>query len=145
MLPAFLLDKLNVLFGWNDNEEIFEQKFGATIVTLYGEWFGEKIQSGWGYISGQNFIFFDVMVGDIWLERTSIEEVAQAFGISVVPIIIRGTIQEAVDYVKWKPLSTVAQNDTSLKSEWLVGVPLVWLQDRLWNRMIVKIKVRDFL
>ena len=44
-MPAFLVNRLNELFGGNANEELFEQKFGEMEVTLYGEGYGPKIQS----------------------------------------------------------------------------------------------------
>ena len=40
---------------------------------------------------------------DLWLKRDSLEDIAKAFNIDIVPIILKGTLQEAVDYVKSKP------------------------------------------
>jgi len=79
---------------------LFEQKFGETEVILFGEGYGGKIQNGGAYRSDVSFILFDVLIDNIWLRRESVEDIAQAFGIDVVPIIGRGTIKEAVDIVK---------------------------------------------
>lgn len=67
---------------------------------------------------------------------------AKAFNVPVVPIVLTGTIQEAVDYVKSQPNSTIAIREK--ESEGLVGKPHVEMKDRRGNRIIVKIKVKDF-
>jgi hypothetical protein len=142
-IPTTLMYELNNKFLGITNEELFEQKFGETPVTLYGEGYGEKIQKGGGnYLKGVGFILFDVLIGDFWLERENIEEIAKIFGVEVVPIILTGTLQEAVDYVKSKPKSTIAI--TEHEAEGLVGRPIVEVKDRRGDRIIVKIKVCDF-
>ena len=67
-------------------------------------------------------------------------DIAKAFNINYVPVILEGTIQEAVDYVKTKPNSKIG----NAKMEGLVGRPNIELLDRQGNRIIVKVKVRDF-
>ncbi len=142
-LPSPLVQKLNSLFLGITNEQIFEQKFGAQPVTFYGEGYGGKIQSGGNYKLEQDFILFDIAVGDTFLERENIEEIAKSFNVPVVPIILRGTIQQAVDYVKTKPNSTIAEKEK--ESEGLVGVPKIRLTDFRGNRVVIKVKVTDFL
>ena len=78
----------------------------------------------------------------MWLERTSIEDIAQTFNIEAVPIVMRATLQEAVDFVKTKPKSVL--ND-DINMEGLVCKPAVDLLSRVGKRMIVKIKVEDFI
>ena len=46
-IPADLVNRLNELFGGEANEQIFEQKFGETEVTLVGEGYGEKNTKRW--------------------------------------------------------------------------------------------------
>lgn len=143
-MPTNLVYRLNDLFLGVTNEELFEQKFGEIPVTLYGEGYGEKIQaSGGKYLKGVDFILFDVQVGDTWLERGNIEDIAKSFNLKVVPIVLTGTIQDAIDYVKSKPKCTIASEEK--EAEGLVGKPLVELLDRRGSRVIVKIKVCDFL
>ena len=139
-IPANLVNRLNELFGGEVNEQIFEQKFGETEVTLVGEGYGEKIQKGGLYRKGQDFILFDVMIAGNWQPRESVKDIANTFNIDIVPIALEGTIQEAVDYVKTKPKSMFGTAD----SEGVVGRPLVELQDRTGHRVVVKIKVNDF-
>ena len=142
-IPTNLMYALNDKFMGVVNEELFEQKFGETQVTLYGEGYGAKIQKGGGlYREDVGFILFDVLIGDTWLERENIEDIAKSFNIPIVPIVLTGTIQEAVDYVKSKPKCTIAQQEK--EAEGLVGKPSVEMKDRLGNRIIVKIKSCDF-
>lgn len=140
-MPMPLIEELHRLFGGNTNEEMFEQILGVSPVTFYGEGYGGKIQSGSLYSPTQKFILFDVCVGDTWLSRKNVETIANTLGLDVVPIILQGTIQQAVDYVKTKPMSPIGSGK---ESEGLVGVPKARLTDFRGNRVIVKIKVVDF-
>lgn len=139
-IPAPLMICLEQMFGGETNEQIFEEHFGEKEVTLYGEGYGPKIQNGGNYRSDVSFILFDVQVGDVWLTRENVEAVARYFGVDVVPVIMTGTIQEAVDFVRTHPASTFG----TAKMEGLVGRPAVELKTSAGNRVIVKIKVRDF-
>lgn len=140
-IPAPLVNKLNEMFGGNEAEELFEQKFGQNDVILFGEGYGPKIQKGGLYRDDVSFIMFDVMINGNYQPRASVEDVAQCFGVDVVPVIFVGTITEAVDYVKVKRVSTIGR----APMEGLVGVPLVELHDRCGKRVIVKIKACDFI
>ena len=141
-IPAHLMNKLIEMFGGETNEQLFEQKFGEMPVILFGEGYGAKIQNGGNYRQDVSFILFDVYLpeSDIWLKRDSIEDIAKAFGIDAVPIILTGTLQDAIDFVKKKPKSTIG----TAPMEGLVCKPTVELFDRMRRRIVVKIKVRDF-
>lgn len=76
----------------------------------------------------------------MWLKRDALEDIAKTFGIDVVPIVLTGTLQEAVDFAKQKPKSTIGVADM----EGLVCKPAVDMLDRMRRRVIVKVKVRDF-
>ena len=139
-IPSHLLTKLSEMFLNVETEELFEQKFGEKEVILFGEGYGVKIQNGGAYRSDVGFILFDVMIGDNYQSRENVEGIAKCFNLEIVPIIMCGTIQEAVEFVKTKPNSTIG----TAKMEGLVGKPAVEIRDRCGNRMIVKIKVCDF-
>jgi hypothetical protein len=81
------------------------------------------------------------MVGETWLKRESVEDIAKCFGVDVVPIVGRGTIAEAVEYVKTHKVSTISEK---APLEGVVCRPRVELFDRMGRRVIVKIKGRDF-
>lgn len=137
-MPTFLLAKLQEIF----TVEKFKALFPETQMTLYGEGFGAKIQKGGGnYISnGVDFILFDVLVGDWWLRREDIEDVAKTLGIKVVPVIFEGTLDKACRYVMNHPHSTFGE----FVMEGLVLKPKVELFSRNGSRIITKVKWRDF-
>lgn len=139
-IPANLVNRLNDLFGGTNKEEIFEQKFGETPVILFGEGFGEKIQKGGGLYGPVDFILFDVFCGGMWLMRDSVEDIANTFGIRTVPSVGTGTLPEAVEYVRQHPKSFLRDAEM----EGVVCRPVCELSDRRGNRLIVKVKCRDF-
>lgn len=140
-IPTHLLNRLITLFKDNDTEELFEQMFGEKEVILFGEGYGPKIQKGGGlYRDDVDFILFDVMINGTYLSRLNVERIAEALGIDIVPIVLTGSIFDAVEFVKTKPNSTIGK----AKMEGVVGRPKLEILDRLGKRLIVKIKVCDF-
>ena len=139
-IPAHLVNKLTEIFLNEETEQLFEQKFGEMEVILFGEGYGVKIQNGGDYRPDVGFILFDVLIGENYQSRESVEDIAKAFGLEIVPIVLSGTIKEAVDFIKTKPTSTIGK----AKMEGVVGRPKVELKDRCGHRLIVKIKCRDF-
>lgn len=75
------------------------------------------------------------------MKRDAVEDIAKCFGIDVVDIVIVGTLQEAVDFVKTKPKSHIG---TAIM-EGLVCRPAVEMMDRTGKRVITKIKMKDFV
>lgn len=144
-IPKHLLEKLESIFLTNEMEEMLEQLFGEKEVIFFGEGYGNKIQKcGNDYISDDtSFILFDIYLpgSDIWLNRISIEDIAKSLGIDVVPIIFIGPLDEAVKFVKTHPKSTIG----TANMEGLVCKPYEDLYDRNGDRIMVKIKVCDFL
>lgn len=124
------------------NEQLFEQKFGTTPIILFGEGYGKGIQTGGAYRDNQDFILFDVKINEHWQPRERVEEITNYFGIKVVPIVVTGTLNDGVEFIKTQPLSRVAQKDYIM--EGIVGRTKIELKDRCSNRAIVKIKVKDF-
>lgn len=139
-IPTHLLRKLEEMFGGEANEQMFEQKFGSNPVILFGEGYGPKIQKGGSYRSDVSFILFDAQVGEWMLKRDAVEEIAQYFGIDIVPIVLTGTIADGIEYVKARPASTMG----TAKMEGIVGHPVVELRKRNGERIIVKIKTSMF-
>jgi hypothetical protein len=83
---------------------------------------------------------FDVLISGNYQSRESVEDIAKAFGVDVVPIILEGTIDAGVAFVKGHPKSTIG----TAYMEGLVGRPKVEMRDRCGKRVIVKIKLEDF-
>lgn len=139
-IPPTLLAHLEATFGGEDNETLFEQKFGETPAVLYGEGYGPKIQNGGHYRADVSFILFDVKVGPTWLLRPNVEDVAAYFGIDVVPVVACGPIDTAITRVRGGQPSSFGD----FPAEGLVGTTTTGLHDRLGHRLIVKVKARDF-
>lgn len=142
-IPAKLFEELTNLFGGEANEQKFEEMFGSDPVCLYGEGYGDRIQSvGSMYLKDKNsFVLFDVKVGHWWLERMNIEDISKKLDIQAVPIVGEGTLQEMSDMVA-----------NGFKSQWgefvaegLVARPKTELLTRGGDRIITKLKHKDFV
>lgn len=124
---------------WNSYEDI------PNIYTIYGEGYGEGIQSGGWYIKGGNeFIVFDVKVNDIYLKTDARDEIAQKLGAPIVPLIGYFTIDEAIDFVRKGFRSQVAEHPEVKMAEGLVLRTDLGLRNRMGKRLIVKVKYEDF-
>ncbi len=143
-IPTTLMYALDGLFKTFEQRKKLEAVFGTdeTDVTLYGEGYGNKIQAvGKDYIAdGVSFVLFDVKVGDFYLERQNVEDVADKLGIKVVPILGQGSLQNAVEIVRKGFPSTWGD----FTAEGIVARPAVEMFSRKGDRMIVKVKHRDF-
>lgn len=143
-MPMHLLYQLQKLFEGTAKRQLFIQKFGAdpTEVCMYGEGYGSKIQSaGKLYIpDGHDFVLFDVKIGDLWLERENVDDIARFFGIQSVPIIGEGTLAEAIELTRAGQKSQWGD----FHSEGIVARPKTELLSRRGERIITKIKHRDF-
>lgn len=141
-LPKHILDYLSSTFSTDEAEELFEQKFGAEEMILFGECYGPKIQSGGKYRDDISFILFDVYCPgtNTWLPRIAVEDIANTFGISVVPIVFVGTLEQGVNFIKTHPASTFG----TAYMEGIVCRPMFELRERNNDRIIVKIKWKDF-
>ena len=141
IIPHHLYDTLCTTFKSPD----MYKKFGVDgEVCLYGEGYGMKIQKGGNYISDRaDFILFDCRIGRWWMERDALEDIAKTFNIDIVPIIGRGTLAEAIEFCRVGYKSTISEN-TDYDAEGLVLRPSIELAARNGQRIITKIKTKDF-
>lgn len=124
---------------WNSYEDI------PNMYTIYGEGYGEGIQSGGWYIKGGNeFIVFDVKVNNLYLKTDARDDIATKLGAPIVPLKGYFTLDEAIDYVRKGFRSEVAENPDTKMAEGLVLRTDLGLCDRMGERLIVKIKYEDF-
>lgn len=138
-IPAQLVTRLNERFL--PLAEKMQEVFGCD-ACLYGEGYGAKIQKGGeNYRPDQDFVLFDVRVGEWWLQRSDVEDVAAKLGIDVVPIIGEGTLHDAIAWAKRG--ITSAWGD--FEAEGIVARPKTELCTRSGRRLITKIKCRDFV
>lgn len=137
-IPAFLVDRLRQRFEPQMDRlfEIFPE--GGC---LYGEGYGARIQKGGdNYRPDADFVLFDVKVGEWWLQRSDIEDVAGKLGLDVVPVIGTGTLPEMV------AIASEGFNSSwgAFRAEGIVARPSVEFRSRNGGRIITKIKYRDF-
>lgn len=137
-MPTFLVSKLQELFP----ESKFLGLYPDIAMTLYGEGYGARIQKGGGnYMSnGVDFALFDVFIDTWWLSRENIEDIAQKLEIKTVPVIGTGTISDAITLIR----NGLKSRYGDFQAEGLVIKPLTELFNRKGNRIISKLKTKDF-
>lgn len=136
-IPAKLIDCLRDRFLPQQSAMLDMFPEGAC---LYGEGYGAKIQSGGNYRPDQDFVLFDVLIGEWWLHRDAIEDIASKLGLDVVPIIGTGSLADAVSLTR----AGFPSRWGSFIAEGIVARPAVELKTRNGRRVITKIKHRDF-
>jgi len=139
-IPSFLIQRLQTRFF--SQKQKFREKFGEEgNVCFYGEGYGAKIQKGGGnYRQDQDFILFDVKIGDWWLQRQDVEDIAKFFEIDIVPIIGQGSLRNMIEWAKEGFDSKWGNFD----AEGIVARPKIELKSRNGQRIITKIKHKDF-
>jgi hypothetical protein len=138
VLPIDLLKALDSTF--EPLESHFLEAFGHTPAVLYGEGYGGKIQKGGKYRETPGFILFDIKIGRWWLKREDVIDVADRFSLQVVPHRGSGTLWEAVEAAG----DGIQSLFGDFEAEGYVARPKVELLDRSGQRIIAKIKCRDF-
>ena len=144
-IPSHLVDKLQELFLPRkiDLQKIFKSGGGLIDVCLYGEGFGYKIQGkvGTDYLSTEvDLCLFDVRVGNWWLERQNVYDIAGKLGLKTPKIVGYGTLPEAIELVK----TGFESGFGTAQGEGLVLRPVVELKNRGGQRIITKVKTGDF-
>lgn len=112
-------------------------------VCFYGEGYGNRIQSAGKLYNPKNtsFVLFDININGWWLERENVEEIANEMRLDIVPIIGTGSLWDGIDMVR-----------KGFNSKWgdfiaegIVARPVIELRSRRGDRIITKIKHKDFL
>lgn len=136
-------------------ENVSAQKLAAIFpessAVIYGEGYGAGIQKGGGdYSPVKKIIVFDVFVFDAknrlggwWLNWENTVDVAKKLGLETVPMIMRGSLQEAAELVRAGFKSHCSINNLK-QAEGLVGRTSETLFDKKGHRLITKIKTKDF-
>ena len=138
-LPVKLLYKLQEIF--DDKTKKFKEMFGDDEICLYGEGYGAGTAKGSGnYSKEPNFVLFDVKIGEWWLERKNIKDIADKLDLMIVPIVGSGTLGEMVKTTR----KGFDSQWGAFIAEGIVARPQVELKCRNGNRLITKIKYKDF-
>jgi hypothetical protein len=138
LLPAKLVVRLQELFP---DDAKFKEVFDEPGVCLYGEGYGPGIQKGGGnYRDSQDFVLFDIKIGGWWLRSNDVLDIGRQMGLDVVPVVGSGNLPTCVSVVQ-----------AGFESQWghfpaegIVARPAVDLRERSGERIIVKVKTRDF-
>lgn len=143
-MPLRLVDTLKEMFP----EELMEQQFGKSPAVLYGEGHGPNVADGSGvYGKDVGFSLFDVFARDAqkqfdwWLLRDNMEKVAQGLGIGIVPVVFHEPVSVAIRVVS----GGLESQWGSFPAEGLVGKPPLGILGRDGDRLMMKIKTKDFL
>lgn len=169
VIPTPLMEKLHDIFEvapGTVRSHILEWIIDNDLsnVVLFGEGYGPKIQGGGKYREDVSFVLFDVKIGDWWLHRKDVDDIASKLGIDSVPVIGHGTLHQAINQVRFgtpylpeevrnleKKTPSIFDWAKPMRSTWgdfeaegIVARPVVPLFDRKGNRIIVKIKGVDF-
>ena len=153
-MPTFLLEHLQKTFTLDKMKALWCGPGEAEYpIVLYGEGYGAKIQKGGGNYRRDgdvSFRLFDVLIGDTWLRRADVEDVAKQLYIEPVPLLVDPpwALGLCVDMVRDKetPLGSVVA--------FIEGVPRVaegivaFTDPPLFNgqgkRLMWKLKTEDF-
>lgn len=146
-LPVSLIYRLDEIFKSEDGRKRLKETFDygpekMMEVYLYGEGIGRKIQKGGGNYNpdGVDFVLFDVIVEHWQLSRENVDGIAKKLGIKSAPVIGRGTLDEAIKITE----KGFNSQWGSFIAEGIVVRPLVELFTKKGDRVITKVKYRDF-
>lgn len=141
ILPLGLKEKIVKLF-LSEKEHIFNGKYEDLI--FFGEGIGPKIQ-GNKYKRDYDFVLFDIgyLRNDelCFLERKNVEEIAGELGLKVCKVCGEMSLYDIFELVRSKPKSFLNEN---VEIEGFVARPTIELRSKYGDRIITKIKVRDF-
>jgi hypothetical protein len=118
-------------------------KVELTDCTLYGEGYGAGIQKGGKYRPDKGFLLFDLLQhGEpgFYAPWEVLKVLAVETKIPLVPVIMRGSLWDAYKAVQAGLQSRIA-NDFA---EGLVGRPAVPVRGVYGERLLVKVKHRDY-
>ena len=146
-IPEHLMNYLSNLFLTQEMEYVFEQMFGEKETYLFGEGYGYKIQAnGDEYFEDRKsvgFILFDVNIDGFDLSRDNVNDIAEKLGLKSVPVVFRGTLDDAIKFVKKHNVSTLGNG--SHEMEGLVLQPVIQLYDYKHKLIKCKCKYADII
>lgn len=140
-LPGDLVEELDRTFTETMNEVFPHSGVEEDNVCLYGEGYGGKIQKGGAsYGVDKRFVLFDVKINSLWLSRGNVMDIAQKLGAEIIPVIAFGSLETMVELVK----EGIDSCWGDFQVEGLVGRPTTELRTRRGERVITKLKCKDF-
>jgi hypothetical protein len=122
--------------------ELLEQQFHADPAVLYGELCGSDtgVNGSGNYGRECRFILFDVNVCGWWLQPVTLGNVAVQMGLELAPVMLIDNIGAAMAMVR----GGLRSGYGDFEAEGLVGKPPCGLIGRGGDRLLVKVKGKDF-
>ena len=146
-IPEHLMNYLSNLFLTQEMEYVFEQMFGEKETYLFGEGYGFKIQAnGDEYFEDRKsvgFILFNANIDGFDLSRDNVNDIAEKLGLKSVPVVFKGNLNEAIEFVKKHPVSTLGYGNHEM--EGLVLQPIIQLYDPKHKLIKCKCKYCDVI
>jgi len=147
--------KIDKIAEWYYNNIALNQKEArikdnATEVRLFGEVYGDKINTGAKYSNTRDFRLFDIQIGSHFVTYEELCTLAEGLEIKVVPVIYQGPLGDLLEYEKLKGFlknfktRIIGEGGTGGLGEGIVIRPEPLLLTRFGERIIVKIKRSDF-
>lgn len=117
--------------------------FDLDTITIYGELYGPRIQSGGNYSESLGFRAFDMLVnGKTWLAPDDVRKNAQHMGLDMAPSLGVMFTQDIIEMVQDGFVSTFAVNRDYL-AEGVIAKPPTNLYDQRCHRVMFKLKTKD--
>jgi len=117
-------------------------------VVLYGEGYGAGIQKGGYYCADQRFRLFDIKIDGWWLDREKVETIADSLGVETVPMLLGNWGFDAIIQLVRQGITSVVAyldgGDPNALMEGVIAHPVAQLYDKWSNRVMMKVKTRDF-
>lgn len=137
-MPVSIIDELHRTFNKYTFAKELEE---GTQVMIYGEGYGGNIQKrGPQYSTSIEFVVFDILIGQFWLEPQSVRGMCARLQLNFAPPAFRGSLRYAIDRVK----GGIESAWGGFEAEGVVGIPRIGLKARNGKRIITKIKAKDF-
>lgn len=147
-LPPDLLKMLQVTFAQEILEDVFlyKEKLPKN-ATIFMEAYGPGIQKGGYYRKDKSVRIFDILVDNVWLNWSSVRDIAAKLGVQTVPIV--GVLMHTNTIVSMVKNGMISRVDENLDGEKHVAEGVIartdpLLLDRAGRRVMWKLKTRDF-
>ena len=137
-LPTPLINRLETIFLPLVSRVV--EAFGDNHLCLYGEGYGPKINKGKKYSVNHDFVLFDVTINEQYQPRANVETIAITLGLDIVPILGKGSLWDMYELVN----KGFPSQWGDFTAEGIVARPEVELQSRSGQRIITKLKFKDF-
>ncbi len=151
-IPTMLFEHLQKTFTAEAMKALWldDKQYG---ITLYGEGYGGGINKGGGQYTAKtkggaaSFRLFDVFIGETWLDRENVEDIATKLGIETVPLLgTNWNINDMVEMVREGFYSIVADEEGA-EDHFAEGI-MAFTNPPLFNsrgkRLMFKLKTKDF-